>query len=119
MGRLGGLRPAVVLALAAIVLGGAGLRGWEAAHPRLADESADERFYGTLARTLAEHLQYGDRSSGPRHPFFAAPGAPVAFAAAYRLTPSPRDSPDRHPSRVLAAGGRGDASDRRDLRARP
>ena len=67
-------RPAVLVALALIVLIGAGLRGWQAAHPRLAHESVDERVYAALARTLAEDLHYGDRSSGPRHPFIAAPG---------------------------------------------
>jgi hypothetical protein len=82
-------RPAILLALAVIVLAGAGLRGWQAAHPRLAHESVDERVYAALARTLAEDLHYGDRTTGPRHPFIAAPGAPFAFAAARRLTPSP------------------------------
>jgi 4-amino-4-deoxy-L-arabinose transferase-like glycosyltransferase len=107
MGRVSALRPAVLVAVAAIVLGGAGVRGLEAAHPRLADESADERFYGALARTLSEHLNYGDRSSGPHHPFFAAPGAPLAFAAAHRLTPSPRDAPADIPAAywLLALAG--------------
>jgi len=66
-------RPAVLPALGAIVLAGAGVRGWQAAHARLAHESVDERVYAALARTLAEDLQYGDRSSGPQHPFIAAP----------------------------------------------
>ena len=93
--------------LAAFVLLGAGLRAAEAAAPRLADESADERFYGTLARTLAEHLNYGDRTSGPRRPFNAAPGAPVAFAVAHLLTPSPDDEPSDIPAAywLLAAVG--------------
>jgi hypothetical protein len=91
-------RPAVLLALAIIVLGGAGLRGWQAAHPRLAHESVDERVYAALARTLAEDLHYGDRTTGPRHPFIAAPGAPFAFAAARRLTPSSPGSPTDIPA---------------------
>jgi hypothetical protein len=98
MGRLTALRPAVLVALATIVLAGAGVRAVEAAHPRLADESADERFYAALARTLSEHLNYGDRSSGPHHPFFAAPGAPVAFALARRVTPSPSEAPTDIPA---------------------
>jgi hypothetical protein len=100
-------RPAVLVALAVIVLAGAGLRGWQAAHPRLAHESVDERVYAALARTLSEDLHYGDRSSGPRHPFIAAPGAPFAFAAARRLTPSPPRSPTDIPAAywLLAAVG--------------
>jgi hypothetical protein len=91
-------RPAVLLALAIIVLAGAGLRGEQAAHPRLAHESVDERLYSALARTLAEDLHYGDRSTGPRHPFIAAPGAPFVFAAARRLTPNPAGSPTDMPA---------------------
>jgi hypothetical protein len=107
MGRAARGRPVVLVALAVIVLCGAGLRGWQAAHPRLAHESVDERVYAALARTLAEDLHYGDRSSGPRRPFIAAPGAPVAFAAARRLTPSPPRSPTDIPAAywLLAAVG--------------
>jgi oligosaccharyl transferase STT3 subunit len=93
MGRAARGRPGVLVALAIIVLAGAGLRGWQAAHPRLAHESVDERVYAALARTLAEDGHYGDRSSGQRHPFIAAPGAPFAFAAARRVTPAPPGSP--------------------------
>jgi hypothetical protein len=100
-------RPAVVVALAIIVLAGAGLRAGQAAHPRIAHESVDERVYAALARTLSEDLHYGDRSTGPRHPFIAAPGAPFAFAAARRLTPSPPHSPTDIPAAywLLAAVG--------------
>jgi hypothetical protein len=107
MSRAARCRPAVLIALAIIVLAGAGLRGWQAAHPRLAHESVDERVYAVLARTLAEDLHYGDLSSGPRHPFIAAPGAPFAFAAARRLTPSPPRSPTDIPAAywLLAAVG--------------
>jgi hypothetical protein len=91
-------RPAILLALAIIVVAGAGLRGWQAAHPRLARASVDERVYAALARTLAEDGHYGDRSAGPRHPFIAAPAAPFAFAAARTLTPAPRDSPTDIPA---------------------
>jgi hypothetical protein len=90
-------RPAAA-ALAALVLLGGGLRAAQAASPNLARESADERFYAALARDLAQHGHYGDRSAGPRHPFHAAPGAPLAFAAAYRLTPAPRDAPTDIPA---------------------
>jgi hypothetical protein len=91
-------RPAVLLLLAIIVLAGAGLRGRQAAHPRLARDSVDERVYAALARTIAEDGHYGDRTSGPRHPFIAAPGAPFAFAAARTLTPSRRGAPTDIPA---------------------
>jgi hypothetical protein len=87
-----------VAALVALVLLGGALRAAQAASPNLARESADERFYAVLARALAEHGHCGDRSAGPRHPFHAAPGAPFAFAAAYRLTPAPRDAPTDIPA---------------------
>jgi hypothetical protein len=88
----------VPIALALIVVAAAGLRGWQAAHPHVARASVDERVYAALARTLAEDLHYGDRTSGPRHPFIAAPGAPIAFAAARRLTPGPAASPTDIPA---------------------
>ncbi len=97
IGRAAGGRPGVLLALAIIVLAAAGLRGWQAAHPRLARESVDERVYAALARTLAEGGHYGDRSD-QRHPFIAAPGAPFAFAAARRLTPGRAGSPTDIPA---------------------
>src|SRR5215211_9542985 len=93
-----GLSRVALAALAAIVLLGGGLRAAQAASPNLARESADERFYAALARGLAEQGHYGDRSTGPRHPFHAAPGAPVAFAVAHRLTPAPRDAPTDIPA---------------------
>jgi len=97
----------VPIALALIVVAGGGLRGWQAAHPQIARASVDERVYAALARTLAESRHYGDRTSGPRHPLIAAPGAPFAFAAARRLTPSPRGSPTDIPAAywLLAAVG--------------
>ena len=97
----------VPIALALIVVAGAGLRGWQAAHPHVARASVDERVYAALARTLAEDLHYGDRTSGPRHPFIAAPGAPLAFAAARRVTPSPPGSSTDLPAAywLLAAVG--------------
>jgi hypothetical protein len=107
MSRPAAGRPAVLLALAVIVLGGGGLRGWQAAHPRLAHESVDERVYAALARTLAEDLHYGDRSSGQRHPFIAGPGAPVAFAVARRLTPSRPGSPTDIPAAYWLLAGVG------------
>src|SRR4051812_21681180 len=109
MRRPAAQRVAVLAALVGIVLAGAALRGWQAAHPRLAHEAVDERVYAALARTLAEDLHYGDRSTGPRHPFIAAPVAPVAFAVARRLTPSPPGSPTDIPAAywLLAAVGTG------------
>jgi hypothetical protein len=107
MSRAARCRTDVLIALAVIVLAGGGLRAVQAAHPRLAHESVDERVYAALARTLAENLHYGDRSSGPRHPFIAAPAAPFAFAAARRLTPSPPRAPTDIPAAywLLAAVG--------------
>jgi hypothetical protein len=100
-------RVRVPLALALIVVAGGCLRGWQAAHPHVARASVDERVYAALARTLAEDLHYGDRTSGPRHPFIAAPVAPFAFAAARRLTPAGRGSPTDIPAAywLLAAVG--------------
>ena len=109
MSRLAPGRPAVLLALAVIVLGGAGLRGWQAAHPRLTHESADERVYAALSRTLAEDLRYGDRSSGQRHPFIAAPGAPIGFAVARRLSPGRPGSPTDIPAAYWLLAGVGTA----------
>lgn len=100
-------RVRVLIALALIVLAGAGLRGAQAAHPHLGRDSVDERVYAALSRTLAEDLHYGDPTTGPRRPFIAAPGAPFAFAAARRLTPSPPGSPTDIPAAywLLAAVG--------------
>src|SRR4051794_1532715 len=109
MSRLPARRVGVLAALVGIVLAGAALRGREASHPRLAHEAGGERVYAALARTLAEDLHYGDASTGPRHPFIAAPGAPVAFAVARRLTPSRPGSPTDIPAAywLLAAVGTG------------
>src|SRR4051794_41338188 len=98
MSRLPARRVGVLAALVGIVLAGAALRGREASHPRLAHEAVDERLYSALARTLADDLHYGDRSTGPRHPFIAAPGAPFVFAAARRLTRNPAGSPTDMPA---------------------
>src|SRR3954470_18395748 len=107
MRRPAAQRVAVLAALVGIVLAGAALRGWQAAHPRLAHESVDERLYSALARTLAEDLHYGDRSTGPRHPFIAAPGAPLVFAAARRLTRNPAGSPTDMPTAYWLLAGVG------------
>jgi 4-amino-4-deoxy-L-arabinose transferase-like glycosyltransferase len=82
-------RIAVVIALLGLVVLGAGLRAAEAAAPRLAQESVDERVYGALARSLVIDHDYGGPASGLRHPHLAAPAAPALFAVAYWLTPAP------------------------------
>ena len=62
---------AVHVALALLVVIGGAARASEAISPRLADLSADERFYAVLADGIAEHGHYGDRSRGPFRPFHA------------------------------------------------
>jgi dolichyl-phosphate-mannose-protein mannosyltransferase len=71
-------RGAVLLALALVILGGAVLRARAAADPR-AERSADEAAYVQIAINFAEHGHYGDTS------YHWAPGAPLVFAAAYKL----------------------------------
>jgi hypothetical protein len=99
-------RPSVTI-LVVLVLVGGGLRAWQAAQPRLENASADERMYAALARTLDEHGHYGDRTLGPRHPFHVAPGAPLAFAVAHRVTPPPQAEPTDIPAAygLLALAG--------------
>jgi 4-amino-4-deoxy-L-arabinose transferase-like glycosyltransferase len=103
----GRARALVVTALLAVVVAGAALRAGEAAAPRVADESVDERFYGRLARGLVVDRDYGGPASGLRHPHFAAPGAPAVFALAYRISPAGRERPSDIPAAywVLAVVG--------------
>ena len=91
-------RRLVVALLIGIVALAAGLRAPEAMNPRVGDESTDERFYAVLARGLADDLRYGGSPDGPLRPFHAAPGAPAAFALAYRITPAPRSAPTAIPA---------------------
>ena len=97
----------VRIALALLVILGGGARAGEAIAPRVADESVDEHFYAVLAGGIAERRHYGDRSHGPFRPFHAAPGAPIAFAAAYAVTPAPPAEPTDIPAAywLLAAAG--------------
>lgn len=103
----GRTRAFLVISVLALVALGAGMRAAQAAAPRLAVESVDERFYAALARSLVLDHDYGGPSSGLRHPHFAAPGAPVLFAAGYRLTPAPEGRPTDIPAAywLLAVAG--------------
>ena len=67
-----------VLLLALVVCGGA-LRGFAAASPR-AKTSGDEIWYARIAVNLADRAAYGDAS------LHWPPGAPLLFAAAYKLS---------------------------------
>ena len=87
-----------LIALLAVVVVGAALRAGEAAAPRVADESVDERFYGLLARGLVVDHDYGGPVSRLRQPHFAAPGAPAVFALGYRLTPTRHGRPSDIPA---------------------
>jgi len=73
-----------VIALAASF----GLHAHRAANPTTSYQSADERSYGKLAITIAEHGTYGDASMS--EPLHWPPGAPMLFAAGHRLFGSER-----------------------------
>jgi hypothetical protein len=108
----------VRIALALLVVLGGAARAGEAIAPRVADESVDERFYAVLAGGIAERGHYGDRSHGPFRPFHAAPGAPIAFAAAYAVTPAPPAEPTDIPVAYWLLAVAWDRADRGELRAR-
>jgi 4-amino-4-deoxy-L-arabinose transferase-like glycosyltransferase len=78
----------VLVALAAIVAGGAALRFDRAAHPQPAN-SADERAYLTLARDIARTGNYGGPGTEMDDPLHWPPGAPALFALAQELSPGP------------------------------
>lgn len=81
-------RRSVVLVLLLIVALGGGARAYHAANPTQY-QSTDERAYARIALGLAVNGRYGDPS------LHWPPGAPVVFAAAYKLFPNA--STERHP----------------------
>ena len=87
MRRLSAAGIPVLLALAAVVALGAGLRAHRAANPPVQVQSADERSYAKLAVGLSRRGTWGDRATGLRRPLHWPPGAPVMFATAQQLFP--------------------------------
>ena len=80
----GGAHRRSLALLALIVLAGGVLRAQAASSPSRY-QSVDERAYARLARNLAKHGEYGDRTmSDPVH---WPPGAPAVFALAHELRP--------------------------------
>ena len=77
----------MLLALVAITLGGGALRGVAAATPSTY-QSADERAYAMIARSLSTRGTYGDPVQAD--PVHWPPGAPLLFAAAFELHPQTR-----------------------------
>ena len=77
----------VLAVLAAVMLLGGVLRFHAASDPS-AYQSKDEQSYAMLARWLAVQHQYGN--PGMTDPAHWPPGAPLLFAAAYRLQPEKR-----------------------------
>ena len=75
--------PFILAAL--IVLVSFGLNARMAADPRSDYQSADERSYGKLAVNIVDKHAYGSASTKMREPLHWPPGAPVLFAAGYKL----------------------------------
>jgi hypothetical protein len=78
------MRRASLLALVAVVVAGAVLR-FAAADDPSAYQSKDEQAYAMIARGLVSNHTYG--ISGMDDPVHWVPGAPLLFAAAYRIHP--------------------------------
>jgi 4-amino-4-deoxy-L-arabinose transferase-like glycosyltransferase len=78
--------------LAAILVLSFGLNARMAADPRSAYQSADERSYGKLAVDIADNHHYGGESTNMREPLHWPPGAPLLFAAGYKLFGSDQDA---------------------------
>lgn len=68
-----------------------GLNARNAASPRSAYQSADERAYGKLAIDIADRHRYG---VGMKEPLHWPPGAPVLFAIGHKLFPGADDAKD-------------------------
>jgi 4-amino-4-deoxy-L-arabinose transferase-like glycosyltransferase len=68
-----------------IVLVSFGLNARVAANPRNDYQSADERSYGKLAVDIADRHHYGSPSTKMKEPLHWPPGAPLFFAAGYKL----------------------------------
>jgi 4-amino-4-deoxy-L-arabinose transferase-like glycosyltransferase len=77
-----------VLVLAIVALS-FGLNARNAASPRSAYQSADERAYGKLAIDIADAHRYG---AGMQEPLHWPPGAPVLFAIGHKLFPGAADT---------------------------
>ena len=75
--------------LLAIVALSFGLNARNAANPRSAYQSADERAYGMLAIDIAEEHRYG---AGMQEPLHWPPAAPVLFAIGHKLFPGAGDA---------------------------
>jgi 4-amino-4-deoxy-L-arabinose transferase-like glycosyltransferase len=71
--------------LAAVLALSFGLNARMAANPRSAYQSADERSYGKLAVDIADNHHYGGASTKMQEPLHWPPGAPLLFAAGYKL----------------------------------
>ncbi|HWK26743.1 MAG TPA: glycosyltransferase family 39 protein [Solirubrobacter sp.] len=82
--------PFILLAL--VVLTSFGLNARVAANPRSAYESEDERAYGKLAVNIADQHAYGGYSTHMKEPRRWPPGAPLLFAAGYKLFGSPDEA---------------------------
>jgi 4-amino-4-deoxy-L-arabinose transferase-like glycosyltransferase len=78
--------------LAAVLALSFGLNARMAANPRSAYQSADERSYGKLAVDIADRHHYGGSATGMREPLHWPPGAPMLFAAGYKLFGSAADA---------------------------
>jgi 4-amino-4-deoxy-L-arabinose transferase-like glycosyltransferase len=77
--------------LAAVLVVSFGLNARMAANPRTDYQSADERAYGKLAIDIAENGHYSARMAEPLH---WPPGAPMLFAATYKVFGSASDKED-------------------------
>ena len=80
--------------LAAVLLLSFSLNARMAANPRDDYQSADERAYGKLALDIADNRHYGSPSTNMREPLHWPPGAPMLFAAGYKLFGSEDDKRD-------------------------
>ena len=77
--------PLPFILLAAVLVLSFGLNARMAANPRDDYQSADERSYGKLAVDIADNHHYGSPSTKMREPLHWPPGAPLVFAAGYKL----------------------------------
>jgi 4-amino-4-deoxy-L-arabinose transferase-like glycosyltransferase len=81
-----------LILLAVVLLVSFGLNARMAANPRSNYQSADERSYGKLAVDIADNHHYGGSSTNMREPLHWPPGAPLLFAAGYKLFGSEQDA---------------------------
>ena len=77
--------------LAAVLVVSFGLNARMAANPRTDYQSADERAYGKLAVDIAENRHY---HAGMAEPLHWPPGAPMLFAATYKVFGDESDKED-------------------------